>query len=269
VGGTNPLIGRGIRAAVEAAIKPYSSSRLSDLVTLAGGQPYAIKFVQSRWADNYSKPNRLKISANPALTWGTATYVTPLAFPLSSALYGRIGLVTDFDPIGWRVFDATDPAVRMAYVNWVRAQPAFSDLVLTVHSTHANHYLRNKFREDFKIDCVLFNPDQEAELHTDRGQHVWMAVTDWTNDKTKQGIESGMSARLRNARFTVLLDEDFAIEANGLPINKADRQIEKVTQMIACHKAVEVGSARLNPTFSSDVIQFYQNGGYLHVYIRP
>ena len=137
------MVGTSILQAVERTIKSYKGSRLAQLVDDGGG-PYAIKFVKSRWAANYVSPTRLKISETPALTWGTATYVTPLAFPLSSALYGRVGLVTKFDPAGWRVFDATDPAARMAYVRWVRVQPAFSDLVLTVHSTRANHFLRNE-----------------------------------------------------------------------------------------------------------------------------
>jgi hypothetical protein len=234
-------------------------------VTEAGG-PYAIKFVKSRWAINYLTPARLKISETPALTWGTATYVTPLAFPLSSALYGRIGLVTDFDPTGWQVFDATSPVARMAYVQWVRAQPAFSDLVLTVHSTQANHFLRNKFREDFEIDCVLFNPDQEAELHTDRGRHVWMAVTDWTLDGK---IDGYMSNRLANARFTVLLDEDFVLEDNGLPIESAERQIERVTETILNNECVEIGNARMDATLPSRVIQHYLGNGYLHLFIEP
>jgi len=52
----------------------------------------------------------LESAGNPC---GTAAYVTPLAFPLSSALYGRIGIVCEFDPTTWRVFDATKPANRM------------------------------------------------------------------------------------------------------------------------------------------------------------
>jgi hypothetical protein len=50
----------------------------------------------------------------------------------------------------------------------IKFVPAFSDLVLTAHSTPANYLLRNKFRRDFNIDCVLFHQDQEAEVHTDR-----------------------------------------------------------------------------------------------------
>ncbi len=258
------LIGQIIRDAVEAEIQPYETSRLAVFVRESG--PYAIKFVASKWASHYAVPQPLKISANPALTWGTATYVTPLSFPLSSVLYGRIGLVTEFNPSGWRIFDATRPSARMAYIKWVRAQPAFPDLVLTVHSTHANHFLRNQFRQQFNIDCVLFNPDQEAEIHTDRGKHVWMAVTDWA---AGNAIETQFSSRLSKARFTVLIDEDFSLEENGLPIQKAARQIEQVTQNITTHACVEVGIARTNPNLNSDILQQFQSGGYLHVFIKP
>jgi hypothetical protein len=263
------MVGASILQTVERSIQRYETSKLARLVDDAGG-PYAIKFVKSQWAVNYLTPKPLKISETPALTWGTATYVTPLAFPLSSALYGRIGLVTNFAPDGWRVFDATDPVSRMAYVQWVKVQPAFSDLVLTVHSTQANHFLRNKFREDFGIDCVVFNPDQEAELHTDRGKHVWMAVTDWTsNRKSDRKIDAHMSGRLNQARFTVLLDEDFFLENNGLPIEKAERQIEKATEKILTHECIEIGSARLDARLPTRVIQHYSNGSYLHLFIKP
>jgi len=263
------MLAETLKRDIESAIMPYDLSRLYDLVQSAGGSPFAIKFVGSKWASTYSTPAPLKISQNPALTWGTATYVTPMAFPLSSALYGRIGLVTEFDPTGWRIFDATDPATRMLYVNWVQVQPAFSDLVLTVHSTYANHYLRNKFRQDFKIDCVLFHPDQEAELHTDRGQHVWMAVTDWTTPAKKEGIEVNMSKIFSRARFSVLLDEDFALEDRGLPINRSARQIEQVTQSIANPTGLNVSRARVDPTLPQQVINVFKSGGYLHVYIEP
>ncbi|HET9378416.1 MAG TPA: hypothetical protein VFO40_25835, partial [Chthoniobacterales bacterium] len=88
------MVGRGILQAVEHTIRSYEESRLARIVRDGGG-PYAIKFVKSRWAEKYLSPTPLKISSTPALTWGTAMYVTPLAFPLSSAFYGRIGLVTN------------------------------------------------------------------------------------------------------------------------------------------------------------------------------
>ena len=258
------MIGPTIYRAVEQEIATYANSRLADLVRDTG--PYAIKFVQSKWAASYASPNALKISETPALTWGTATYVTPLAFPLSSALYGRIGLVAEFDPAKWRIFDATTSSGRRAYIKWARAQPGFSDLLLTVHSTQANHVLRNKFRETFTIDCVLFHPDQEADLHTDKGQHIWMAVTDWT----AQGkIDTKLSARFANARFTVLLDEDFQLQDAGLPIRSAGRQIESVTELIKSQSCTEVTVARMDPGLPAQIASVYSSGGYLHVYIVP
>jgi hypothetical protein len=256
-----------IRKAVEQEIRPYAGSRLAGYVTEGG--PFAIKFVQSQWADHYATPKPLKISATPALTWGTATYVTPLVFPLSSALYGRIGLVTEYDASTWRIFDATAPAARSAYVRWARSQPIYADLLLTVHSTQTNHALRNQFRERFRIDCVLFNPDQEAEAHTDRGKHVWMAVTDWKPNGT---IDPEMSTRLNNARFTVLIDEDFKLMDQGLPIQTAPRQIERTTETYQTNHPnhpIGVPIARTNPALPLTISTIYKSGGYLHVYIDP
>lgn len=261
------MIGASIARSVENEISDFSSSPLASLVSAYGS--YAIKFVQSSWAITYESAGQLKISETPALTWGTATYVTPIAFPLSSALYGRIGLVTDFDASGWRVFDATTPPGRRAYVRWARAQPIYADLLLTVHSTQANHLLRNHFREQFHIDCVLFHPDQEAESHTDRVHHVWMAVTDWTPSGI---IETSMSQRLCNARFTVLIDEDFHLQDQGLPIQVAERQIERVTERLHArtpNAPANVRQVRGDPSLPQQIVSIYRQGGYLHVYIEP
>jgi hypothetical protein len=266
-GKKDSMIGERINRSVKEEIREFGDSQLEKFVSAHGS--YAIKFVQSKWAADYESPGKLKISETPALTWGTATYVTPIAFPLSSALYGRIGLVTDFDASSWRVFDATTPSGRRAYVRWARAQPIYSDLLLTVHSTQANHLLRNQFRERFHIDCVLFNPDQEAESHTDRVHHVWMAVTDWTRSGT---IEHDLSDRLCNARFTVLIDEDFCLQDQGLPIQVADRQIEKVTEQLhlrSPNPPANVRQVRGNPRLSQQIADIYRQGGYLHIYIEP
>jgi hypothetical protein len=262
------MLSESIEREVYRHITDFPKSRLKQLVDEHG--KYVIKFVNSQWADHYQTPKPLKISAIPALTWGTATYVTPLAFPLSSALYGRIGLVTKFDPENWKIFDATEPAARTAYIRWARAQPVYTELMLTVHSTHANHQMRNVFRESFKIDCVLFHPDQEAEVHTDRTQHVWMAVTDWLPNRT---IDNGMSARFAKARFTVLIDEDFPLQDNqGLPVQTAMRRIERAADALyraAPSRPVAVPGARNDPKLPATVVQAYKSGGYVHIYIVP
>src|ERR1700730_150550 len=136
------MIGRGIRTSIEKSIRHYKDSRLADLLGNVG--PYAIKFVKSRWAASYLSPGRLKISQPPALTWGTATYVTPLALPLSSALYGRTGLVSKFDASDWRIFDATDPAARVAYATGFE----FNRLSLTWFVRFAKYRL-------YELSCIV------------------------------------------------------------------------------------------------------------------
>lgn len=261
------MLSKALRSKIENEISEFRYSRLRDILSVHGH--YAIKFVQSKWATHYETPNPLKVSETPALTWGTATYVTPIIYPLSSALYGRIGLVTDFDPTEWRVFDATTNSGQRAYISWVGAQPIFEELLLTVHSTQANHLLRDQFREQFDIDCVLFHPDQEADAHTNAAHHIWMAVTDWTPART---IERGFSQCLSHARFTVLIDEDFLLQDQGLPIRVSARQIEETTQRL--HNSVRnrpfsVRQVRSDPSFPQEVINCYRRGGYLHVYIEP
>jgi hypothetical protein len=145
----------------------------------------------------------------------------------------------------------------------------YADLLLTVHSTDANHFLRNQFRQLFKIDCVLFHPDQEAEEYTKSVDHVWMAVTDWA---PSGAIQSGFSQRLSKARFTVLIDEDFQLEDHGLPIRTAPRQIERITERMqrnAPTHPVQVSHARNDPRMPLLISQVYHGNGYLHVFIEP
>jgi hypothetical protein len=111
------LIGPIIANDVEKAIESYNDSRLSAIVGDAGDELLVLKFVGTRRESHYATPRPLKISVTPALTWGTASYVTPLALSLSSLLYGRMGLVGAFDPHAWRIFDATEPSAKRAYVS--------------------------------------------------------------------------------------------------------------------------------------------------------
>lgn len=205
------------RAAIEAAIDIYPQGRLSAIVATIG-HPLAIKYVAAKWAKSFTSmaPGSLKISTTPGFTWGTGTYVTPLAFPLSSAIFGRIGVVARFDPTGWRVFDATQLANQSLYLDWIRIQPLYVPLALTTHSSLANQYLRDLFRTTFQIDCVLFHPDQFNAVYTDPLQDVWMNVTDWTTPDLDREIKRDMSARLSDVRFAVIINEEFSPDANDI-----------------------------------------------------
>lgn len=257
-----------VEAEVEKHIVDFEKSRLRAIVEGIGAVPLAIKYVPTMRARQYLTPMPLWISSTPALTWGTATYVTPLAFPVSSALYGRVGLVAPFDPTGWRVFDAATYGARNAYIDWAKTQPDYRSLLLTVHSTYANHAMRDRFKRRFGIDCVAFRPDQRAESHTNGRSDVWMAVTDWVTP-ARARIARGFSQTFSNARFTVLVDEEFELVNDGLPVRSSPRLLEAVTEHIAPQIGKNASTARTTAGLPNVIANQYHANGYVHLWIAP
>jgi hypothetical protein len=207
----DPGLDQDIRAAVGKS--PRLDALVRNSLDTPGKLPLAIKYIPAKWAGAYKAAGgRLKVSTTPGFTWGTGTYVAPTAFPLSTAIYGRVGVVAEFDPAGWNVFDGTDPAVQMLYLHWVGFQPLYRILALTMHASLANQILRDHFRTIYQIDCVLFHPDQFNSAYTSAGD-VWMNVTDWT---PAGEIDTQFSARFTNPRMTVLIEEEFEPDTHDI-----------------------------------------------------
>ncbi len=205
---------------IEDAIETYPDGRLADLVEQSrfdeASLPLIVKYTAAKWSAPYKRrTGRIHISDSIDFTWGTGAYVTPLACPYSSAIFGRVGVVASFDPAGWRVFDATETRNQDLYLQWLRRQPLFRMSVLTMHSALSNHFLRNDFRERFEIDCVLFEPDQSNPVYTRRGD-VWMAVADFSGPSGGRRIKTGASARFEDAKLTVLVEEEFEDRLHGV-----------------------------------------------------
>jgi hypothetical protein len=205
-----------LQRAVEAAIQTYPAGRLGTLAMRSGtafGPPLCIKYIFPRYANAYLAPGaQVRISTTPSFTWGIGAYVTPLAFPFSSAIFGRVGVVSSFDPTGWRVFDATDTTNEDLYLQWLQRQRLARRAQLTMHTALYNHRMRNVFRTHFKIDCVLFHPDQHNYRYTDLRTDVWMIVADWD---AFGGIRQDWSSRLINPKVSVLVEEEFVDDRGG------------------------------------------------------
>jgi hypothetical protein len=209
-------------AAIRAAIEVYPQGKLGQLAVqsdpLHGGDPLVIKYISARFAALYHSPGgRLHISDTVGFTWGIGTYVVPLAYPVSSAIFGRIGVVAKFDPTGWRVFDATDAQNQDHYLSWAAQQPLGRQAALTAQSAYYSHELRNLFRTVFDIDCVLFPPDQTNAAYTDPAD-VWMNVTDWTRTSgtpSEPSIAIGFSGLFTDPRIAVLVDDEFDDDVGG------------------------------------------------------
>jgi hypothetical protein len=191
----------------------YPAGRLGQIVRESDpagvNVPLAIKYVSAESAKYYGKglASQFNISTALGYTWGAGTYVAPLAYPTSSAIFGRLGVVAKFDPSGWKVFDAVEPRNQDLYLSWTWRQAQwYRPSMLTTGSARHNQRLRNRFRSYFKIDCVLFPPDQVNWEYT-KLTDVWMCVTDWKDPNTIK--ESGGSDKFKVPKACVLVDEEF------------------------------------------------------------
>src|SRR5262249_1263209 len=98
------------------------------------------------------------------------------------------------------------------YLRWLQTRTKYRDFVLTAQSAYFGQQLRNLFRQNYQIDCVLFRPDQSNPRYTNTRSDVWMAVTDWTR---RRQIASGYSGRFLDARLTVVVEEEFEDKKGG------------------------------------------------------
>lgn len=188
---------------------------VADSTEVVVGHPLVIKYMPTKYGALYkSAGSALRISDRDGFTWGTGVYVTPLCFPISTGIYGRAGVVSWFDASGWRVLDCTSPAAEALYVSWLQHQPTLRDVPVTVHSDYVNHLLRDQFREQFRLDCVLFHPDERdsAGLYT-AGGDVWMAVGDFD---AAGRLKAGASAQFHDARLVVVLEEEFEVDTPAI-----------------------------------------------------
>lgn len=214
-----------VREAVEAAIKdseaawekfvsnnrsPYDEQQ----------RPLAMKYMASEYAEKY-KPagNHRFYMGEKDYTWGRAVYVTGVVQPLSTLIYGRVGLVSWFNPDdpeddSWRVFDARDPTKAALYLDWLKLQDNYEKAMLTVHTNHWLHGLRNDFREEFGIDVVMCEPDEHDDgwNYTHRDD-IWLCVSDWSADSPrwphKRTLKRGFCDRFPDVRITVVPEEEF------------------------------------------------------------
>jgi len=208
-------IGSELEARIRDAIGDFPEYVLD---TGTQPRPMVIKYMPARFGKTYHRPGqKLKISEVRGFTWGQATYVTPLAFPLSSGVCGRVGVVARFEFGRWKTFDATKPENEQLYLAWLQRQPMFKDLMLTAHSAYLSQLLRDEFRRKFKIDCVLFRPDQSNRNYTSTRDDVWMAVSDWRRMPSgERTLADGFSERFIDPRLTVVLEEEFEDQMGGI-----------------------------------------------------
>lgn len=213
----SPLLRNRIERAIVSSSKAWHQFVDSNLeiARFPGDRlPLAVKWVPSEHAHRYTQPNPGLYVGSNNYTWGQGVYVTGISEPISTAIYGRAGVVARFNPSGWRCFDARTARNQRIYWAWLKAQPAYSEAVLTVHSEHWLQLLRNLFREQFKIDVVMFRPDEydSPGWYTQPG-HTWLAVSDWT---ATGALADEWSQKFLEAQLVAVAEEDFRADKGAL-----------------------------------------------------
>jgi len=171
----------------------------------ADGRIYVIKYLPAKRLGSFlASGKRLYASDVPGFTWGDGIYAAPLSSPLTTMMFGRIGVVGRIEPR--RVYDATRSTGRDLYQTWIRFQWQWYNLLTTtIHSNLANRYLRNAFRTRFRLDCVVFRPDQFCPGYVGPNSDAWFAVTHWTDGR----VAAGLSTSVIDAEWCVVGCEEF------------------------------------------------------------
>lgn len=210
---------------IEAAITKIRIAADFGTIVAPGRAPdesrYVVKYTSAKWGGRYPPgPNAsaapgLFVSDSAGFTWGNGVYACPLAYPVSGAIYGRCGIVAQLaSPIDWRVFDATNSTTAQLYVAWAQQQPIYPMLTLTAHANWANHLLRNLFKARFRIDVVVFQPDEFHARYTNRVTDRWLSISEW--DATGRLAGGVASSRVRDPKLTVVLAEEFELTRSGI-----------------------------------------------------
>ncbi len=210
-------------------------------------QALAVKYVPVAYARAYQMMNNGLYIGVANHTWGRGVYVTTVQQPLSTAIFGRVGVVGRFDPSHWRVFDARDPDNIAIYAEWLNLQPNFDDAVLTIHSDYWFHFLRNAFRQQFKIDCVLFHPDElDYRQYYTRQTDTWLAVSDWNGPL----LRSGYSDQFQDVRLVIVGEEEFVLDKPAFT-RTAQLEID--------------GTSPSHPALGRRVVRAYRNGSIVRL----
>ena len=201
---------------VEREIEQYvaesaNSPALREMIT--DEHPYVIKYLPPKHLATVLSRGELYASERAGFTWGDAIYVAPLSRPLSTMMYGQVGVVGTYLRNGRRFFDACNTRGVDLYQEWIRHQMrAYRDLTTTVHASAANRELRNAFRSRFAIDCVIFRPDEPCEGYVDIARDWWLAVTHWDAQHT---VGHGFSPAVTALKWCVITPDAFDPDGRG------------------------------------------------------
>jgi hypothetical protein len=181
------------------------------------GKAWMLKFFPPQYLAGFMRRPELVVSTTPGFTWGDGVYVVPLQHVYSAMIYGRVGVMGWIDKADLaRVYDASDLVGVSLYKEWIQFKPGlFTLLTTTVHSNFANRRLRNVFRQRFKLDLVLFRPDEFNRAYVQPMRDRWCVVADFPGGTALPAGTVGFSRRIRDCELVAIGSEEFIVDKTG------------------------------------------------------
>lgn len=198
---------------LEREIEDYAATggrRIEELTE--DGRICVLKHLRAPYLERTLTAGRLFASGQEGFTWGDAVYVCPMARPLSTMMYGDVGVGGIAEMGRMRIYDAVDAVGVRYYQWWIAYQTAaYRYLTTTVHADWANRELRNMFRTRFQIDCVCFPPDEACPGYTG-SDDIWLAFTHWDGCGR---VAAGLSDVVTKLKWCVVAADRFEKESLG------------------------------------------------------
>ena len=180
---------------------------------ISEGNLDVVKYMPAAYLENVLARGQLYAAERAGFTWGDAVYVAPLSCPLTTMMYGEVGVVGTYRDSQSRFFDASDPAGIRLYQEWIVQQTVpYLDLTTTVHANVANRELRNAFHTRFQIDCVYFRPDEHCVGYVNAATDWWLAITHWD---AYRAVGHGFSGAITGLKWCVVVPDAFKSEGRG------------------------------------------------------
>jgi hypothetical protein len=173
---------------------------------------WVVKYFNPAFLAEFLRRKQMVISSSPGFTWGDGVYVTPLANPYSTMMYGRVGVLGWIDNVpAVTAFDAIDPRGVELYQEWITYSTyLYRLLTTTIHADRANRLLRNAFRRSFRIDVTYFRPDQYNKNYVSLSQDHWFVVSDWAGLQSQGPSQRPtFSSRISGCEWVAVVGEQF------------------------------------------------------------
>lgn len=251
----------------------FMQNNLSESIKMKEGRKClgVVKYFKADYLEGFLTGNNRKkifISSTAGFTWGDGVYLTPLQFPRSGMMYGRVGVLGWFKVDAKRVYNAIDYRGISLYQEWITHHIVlYRMLTTTIHSETINRKLRNHFKSQFNIQVVVFRPDELAKGYVDKNKDIWLVISEQSGLRVS---ESGFSTQVENCEWVSVIGDEF----KQIPFGRRPLLSSHIGSYYVFHQSTFAHTGTFDESYKpsdSDLSALYQvfHGGTGRLLVTP